>query len=121
MAARYQHVLDSTRKGVADQVGGLLWGTPKPESAAADRQDGKGTSPVPGLALTSVLVGERWRWDLNPRSRAFSPIPRLSTQDGEKSPGWGFHAAMVAGAPWLASSRLDRLAAESWLLDPWRE
>ncbi len=26
MAARYQHVLDSIRKGVADQVGGLLWG-----------------------------------------------------------------------------------------------
>jgi integrase len=24
MAARYQHVLDSIRKGVADQVGGLL-------------------------------------------------------------------------------------------------
>jgi integrase len=28
MAARYQHVLDSIRKGVADQVGGLLWGGP---------------------------------------------------------------------------------------------
>jgi integrase len=28
MAARYQHVLDSIRKGVADQVGGLLWGAP---------------------------------------------------------------------------------------------
>lgn len=27
MAARYQHVLDSIRKSVADQVGGLLWGT----------------------------------------------------------------------------------------------
>lgn len=26
MAAHYQHVLDSIRKGVADQVGGLLWG-----------------------------------------------------------------------------------------------
>ena len=25
MAARYQHVIDSIRKGVADQVGGLLW------------------------------------------------------------------------------------------------
>jgi hypothetical protein len=25
MAAHYQHVLDSIRKGVADQVGGLLW------------------------------------------------------------------------------------------------
>jgi hypothetical protein len=28
MAARYQHVLDSIRKGIADQVGDLLWGTP---------------------------------------------------------------------------------------------
>ena len=27
MAARYQHVLDSIRKGVAEQIGGLLWGT----------------------------------------------------------------------------------------------
>ena len=25
MAVRYQHVLDTIRKGVADQVGGLLW------------------------------------------------------------------------------------------------
>jgi integrase len=33
MAARYQHVLDSIRKGVADQVGGLLWEAP------ADDQD----------------------------------------------------------------------------------
>ena len=31
--ARYQHVLDSIRKGVADQVGGLLWGTQAGESA----------------------------------------------------------------------------------------
>jgi hypothetical protein len=28
MAARYQHVLDSIRKGVADQVGELLWDIP---------------------------------------------------------------------------------------------
>jgi hypothetical protein len=27
MAVRYQHVLDSIRKGVADQVGELLWAT----------------------------------------------------------------------------------------------
>jgi integrase len=35
MAARYQHVLDSIRKGVADQVGGLLWdnGDGKPSIA----------------------------------------------------------------------------------------
>lgn len=25
MAARYQHVLNTIRKGVADQMGGLLW------------------------------------------------------------------------------------------------
>jgi integrase len=35
MAARYQHVLDSIRKGVADQVGGLLWGTDDPDEGAA--------------------------------------------------------------------------------------
>jgi hypothetical protein len=29
MAARYQHVLDSIRKGVADKVGGLLWEIPE--------------------------------------------------------------------------------------------
>jgi integrase len=34
MAARYQHVLDTIRKGVADQVGGLLWDAP--ETAPAD-------------------------------------------------------------------------------------
>jgi integrase len=33
MAARYPHVLDSIRKGVADQVGGLLWGTDDDETA----------------------------------------------------------------------------------------
>ena len=32
MAARYQHVLDSIRKGVADQVGGLLWGASADEN-----------------------------------------------------------------------------------------
>ena len=38
MAARYQHVLDSIRKGVADQVGGLLWGT----GDEADKTDNEG-------------------------------------------------------------------------------
>lgn len=28
MAARYQHVVDEVRRGVADQVGGLLWAPP---------------------------------------------------------------------------------------------
>jgi hypothetical protein len=43
---------------------------------------------------------------LNPETRAFSPIPRLSTQVGEKSLVQGFHAAMVAGAPPPVSSEL---------------
>ena len=29
MATRYQHVLDSILKGVAGQVGGLLWDAPE--------------------------------------------------------------------------------------------
>jgi hypothetical protein len=44
------------------------------------------------------------RGDLNPQSRAFSPVLRLSTQAGEKSPVLGFHAAMVVGALPLPSS-----------------
>ena len=39
MAARYQHVLDSIRKGVADQVGGLLWDEP---TVDAQNDDGPG-------------------------------------------------------------------------------
>ncbi len=40
MAARYQHVLDSIRKGVADQVGGLLWDAPADDQAdQADEGD----------------------------------------------------------------------------------
>jgi integrase len=35
MAARYQHVLDTIRRGVADQVGGLLWDV----TETADRED----------------------------------------------------------------------------------
>src|ERR1700728_158710 len=45
MAARYQHVLDSIRKGVADQVGGLLWGsvneTPDATELGAGNRDGQ--------------------------------------------------------------------------------
>jgi integrase len=37
MAARYQHVLDSILKGVAGQVGGLLWDDP--ESDPTDDED----------------------------------------------------------------------------------
>jgi integrase len=38
MATRYQHVLDSILKGVAGQVGGLLWDD-DPESGPADDED----------------------------------------------------------------------------------
>ena len=41
---------------------------------------------------------------MNPRTRAFSPILCLSTQVGEKSPSWGFHAVMVTGTARLVSS-----------------
>jgi hypothetical protein len=44
--------------------------------------------------------------DLNPQSRAFSPILRLSTQEGEKSLVRGFHALMLTGSPELVSSGL---------------
>ena len=47
MAARYQHVVDAVRRGVADQVGGLLWAPPIsgaiPEGAA-DGGDGPSTA-----------------------------------------------------------------------------
>jgi hypothetical protein len=46
MATRYQHVLDSILKGVAGQVGGLLWDTPESDPAAADDDDGEGTAGV---------------------------------------------------------------------------
>jgi hypothetical protein len=39
------------------------------------------------------------RGDLNTKSRAFPPIPRLNTQVGEKSPVRGFHALTLAGTP----------------------
>jgi integrase len=40
MAARYQHVLDSIRKGVADQVGGLLWDTTETADLSSENDDG---------------------------------------------------------------------------------
>jgi integrase len=46
MATRYQHVLDSILKGVAGQVGGLLWDAPESDPAAADDDDGEGTAGV---------------------------------------------------------------------------
>jgi integrase len=44
MAARYQHVLDSIRKGVADQVDELLWDISGKDTSSEDKstpQDGK--------------------------------------------------------------------------------
>ena len=40
MATRYQHVLDSILKGVAGQVGGLLWDDPESDPADDDGEDG---------------------------------------------------------------------------------
>jgi hypothetical protein len=51
MAARYQHVLDSIRKGVADQVGGLLWGTDGDPGDKDDEEpgdDGSDDDPLEG-------------------------------------------------------------------------
>jgi hypothetical protein len=39
MATRYLHVLDSILKGVAGQVGGLLWDAPEGDAAADDDDD----------------------------------------------------------------------------------
>ena len=36
MAARYQHVVDEVRRGVANQVGGLLWAPPLSGAPADD-------------------------------------------------------------------------------------
>ena len=38
-ATRYQHVLDSILKGVAGQVGGLLWDDPESDLATANDED----------------------------------------------------------------------------------
>jgi integrase len=40
MATRYQHVLDSIRKDVAKQVGGLLWENSASVSAPDAEEDG---------------------------------------------------------------------------------
>jgi integrase len=49
MAARHQHVLDSIRKGVADQVAGLLWDAP--ETAPADDGGSGGGDDTDGTGL----------------------------------------------------------------------
>jgi hypothetical protein len=50
------------------------------------------------------------RGDLNPETGEISLIMDLNSKTGEESPDRGFHAAMVAGAPGLASTRGRRLA-----------
>jgi hypothetical protein len=56
MAARYQHVLDSIRKGVADQVGGLLWdgldGADDDQGDSSDPDDDNDDGPAGVLART---------------------------------------------------------------------
>lgn len=49
LATRYQHVLDSILKGVAGQVGGLLWDNPESDPAhdADEDDDGDAGAPVP--------------------------------------------------------------------------
>jgi integrase len=49
MAVRYQHVLDTIRKGVADQVGGLLWDASE-RHPAEDDESGNGAAGVSGPA-----------------------------------------------------------------------
>lgn len=39
MAKRYQHVLDAIRRDVANQVGGLLYGTESDPDGGGDRDD----------------------------------------------------------------------------------
>ncbi len=46
MATRYQRVLDSILKGVAGQVGGLLWDDPESDSADDGDQDDDGAAEV---------------------------------------------------------------------------
>ena len=45
MAARYQHVVDEVRRGVADQVGGLLWSPPLSGAANGRTQPGESSPP----------------------------------------------------------------------------
>jgi hypothetical protein len=73
MAARYQHVLDSILKGVAGQVGGLLWDAPESDPAAADDDDGEGTVGVLAPACYSQL-----RPKLRPARQRASPSDGLA-------------------------------------------
>ncbi len=46
MAARYQHVVDEVRHGVADRMGGLLWAPPLSGAPAEDPAGGEGPPPA---------------------------------------------------------------------------
>ena len=78
-----------------------------PVSAVGRPQASARASACSSGALKRVMYHHSGcpRGDLNPHGRAFSPILRLNTQVGEKSPSWGFHAASIAGAPRPASTR----------------
>jgi integrase len=47
MATRYQHILDSILKGVAGQIGSLLWDDPANDKEHDDGDDGATGVPVP--------------------------------------------------------------------------
>jgi hypothetical protein len=58
------------------------------------------------------------RGDLNPQVGEISLKLGLNSKTGEKSPDRGVHAAMLAGMPRLASSKLRRLTADPGLPVP---
>ena len=53
MATRYQHVLDTIRRDVANQVGGLLWDDPE-EGMADDGDDDNGDDRAAGGNTTDL-------------------------------------------------------------------
>ena len=53
------------------------------------------------------------RGDLNPEIGEISLNLDLNSKTGEKSPDWGVHAAMVTGAPQIASSQIGRLGRKA--------
>ena len=74
------------------------------------RSPGTGGSPRPGDDPACPETGEYGELlcprDLNPENGEISLITDLNSKTGEESPDRGLHAAMVAGAPRLASSGL---------------
>jgi len=49
MTQRYRHVPDALRRRIADQMGGLLWGTEDTENGEDDDDDGASGGLVPAL------------------------------------------------------------------------